>query len=357
MLILFRLFVVAVAAIFIVCGTLVGDGRTTPLLQTLPYSSSFHGPSQPEKEVTRSPRVAVVSYASQNLGPSMVLLRQGLEKLRKRGLIHDIYTFTDKDIPSILPQTCLQYHPSTSRNPKASARYRRGNGYWLWKPFTIAKVLSGLQPNDILIYVDAGSIIQDTPGALNDFRNHLQQARASKYGILPTRFPDTKYQVAPWTKPNVLQYFGVTPTSEIATRGQIVTGLIWIRKTKDSSQIIQAWCDIAETKPSFFFDLTEDEKKQASPHVGFQEHRHDQAIFSLLCDTFPSDSSQLASLNAMDFEFDGPKASYVVFERTYKASPWRTAIQRLHQRFSKQQWATIHQRLRSSAIFSLRDLE
>ena len=35
--------------------------------------------------------------------------------------------------------------------------YRRGYGYWIWKPYIVKEALSTLNENDILLYVDGRS--------------------------------------------------------------------------------------------------------------------------------------------------------------------------------------------------------
>ena len=35
--------------------------------------------------------------------------------------------------------------------------YRRGYGYWIWKPYIVSKMMSRLNDGDILVYTDAGT--------------------------------------------------------------------------------------------------------------------------------------------------------------------------------------------------------
>ena len=42
-------------------------------------------------------------------------------------------------------------------------QYRRGGGYWIWKPWLIQQTLREHAPGDIVVYVDAGSTLRKSP--------------------------------------------------------------------------------------------------------------------------------------------------------------------------------------------------
>ena len=50
-------------------------------------------------------------------------------------------------------------HHEFIRKCEPFINYKRGGGYWLWKPYIIFRELSKISENDILVYCDAGCII------------------------------------------------------------------------------------------------------------------------------------------------------------------------------------------------------
>lgn len=64
------------------------------------------------------------------------------EEAESLKIFDKIILFTDKDLPESITN-----HPLYNME--------RGGGYWLWKPYIILEILSRIEENDILVYVDA----------------------------------------------------------------------------------------------------------------------------------------------------------------------------------------------------------
>ena len=48
----------------------------------------------------------------------------------------------------------------------------RGYGYWIWKPYIINKMLTQINDNDILVYIDSGCHINITSESKNRFNEY-----------------------------------------------------------------------------------------------------------------------------------------------------------------------------------------
>ena len=168
----------------------------------------------------------------------------------------------------------------------------RGYGYWSWKPEIILLTLDEIQDGDGLVYVDAGCHL-----------NHRGRKRLLEYfkilneedsGIVafqackPTKensslkydgrklFDQPNYR---WIKGDLFDYFGVRDNQAVINSEAIGAGIIFIRKCDRAISIIREWRQIVWQR----FDLLDD-TPSVSPNIsGFIEHRHDQAIWTLLC--------------------------------------------------------------------------
>ena len=134
----------------------------------------------------------------------------------------------------------------------------RGAGYWLWKPKIILEHLLRIDENDYLVYTDAGvEIIKDInciPFQGSDiwlFGNMYQHEHWCKYNVHNTIL-DHPYKIGK----------------------QCQASVIIVRNTNFGRSFIHEWllwCQI----PGFI-----DDSPCNTHFIGFQEHRHDQAILT-----------------------------------------------------------------------------
>lgn len=165
----------------------------------------------------------------------------------------------------------------------------RGFGHWCWKPQIILQTLRNMEDGDILQYTDVGCHLN--PQGKARLLEYFEMADKSESGILafqakPPEFPfihdgrplldlsDFK-----WIKGDLLDYFSVRNYSAITNSPSIGAGIVFIKKCPASIKIIQQWLDVFSTN----FSLLDDSPSKSENLPGFIEHRHDQAIFSLLC--------------------------------------------------------------------------
>jgi hypothetical protein len=164
----------------------------------------------------------------------------------------------------------------------AAFSQKRGGGYWTWKPYVVYDMLSKMNENDILVYADAGCILnKEAVGRLREYIDTISPQ--SDKSIFVMRLNSLRERE--WTVNAVFQYFGVDKNSDIYTSDQILATVGIYRKTNESMAFVKAWLDTAVSRPDLFTDqYTEDTKKDRSD---FKETRHDQSIFSILIKSEP----------------------------------------------------------------------
>lgn len=145
----------------------------------------------------------------------------------------------------------------------------RGAGYWLWKPYIINHALTRLKDGDFLIYSDAGTVYIRSVNYL------IQQMISDQQNIMLCVFALPNKD---WCKADCYEYLGVDP---IKTQGlfQLEGTYMLIRKCDEALKFIKEWLEVSQDERV----LTD------SPDVcgkdcakTFIEHRHDQAILTLL---------------------------------------------------------------------------
>jgi hypothetical protein len=168
----------------------------------------------------------------------------------------------------------------------------RGYGYWSWKPEIIYEALKDMRDDDALIYVDAGCHVNKN--GLERLKFYFEMLDKNEVGVLAFQakppledistlnYDGRKLLDQPnrhWIKGDLFDYFKFRGVESITEAQAIGAGVIIIKKCKKSIQIIEEWRSIIKNN----FSLIDDTPSVASNLNGFVEHRHDQAIFTLLC--------------------------------------------------------------------------
>ena len=131
---------------------------------------------------------------------------------------------------------------------------RKGGGYWLWKPYFILKAL---RENDVVVYCDAGSRLQN-----------INQLLQNEYTIFEVDEKEIKY-----TKRDLIKYLNA---ENFINSAPICATAMILRK--QHIPLVEKWLEIASD-----YHLLTDEKSILEEYPEFKEHKHDQSIFSLLC--------------------------------------------------------------------------
>jgi len=147
----------------------------------------------------------------------------------------------------------------------------KGGGFWIWKPYLIKKVLDNLPENDILIYCDAGCMINSR--GKERFRQYMSLLMESDKGCLAFELPHKEFE---FTKQEVLDYFSASP--EIVNSNQLMATVILLKKSDYTTFLVNKWCEVLYDKPLLFTD----DKTRSIQNEQFIDHRHDQSVFSVI---------------------------------------------------------------------------
>lgn len=146
---------------------------------------------------------------------------------------------------------------------------RRGNGYWLWKPYFIKRVMEEIQDGDCLVYADAGMFY------LNDLKKYEKGMRDKERWLV---CQETGYEERKYTKRDAFVYMELD-RAEYTDTIQRAGGAIALIKCDKSMRLIDEWLKYA-CDPRIITDIPNTCGKDN--YDDFIDHRQDQSIFSLL---------------------------------------------------------------------------
>jgi hypothetical protein len=155
----------------------------------------------------------------------------------------------------------------------------RGFGYWIWKPQVILQGLEKCQLGDFLIYVDAGCHLNHH--GVTRLMDYFTIVKSSATGILAfelKRNGTVIQKEESWNKADTLHHFRMEANENITKTAQIEATVIIIQKRESTHLFFQEWLEVMQTHPN----LMDDSESLMPNSADFIEHRHDQAIFSLL---------------------------------------------------------------------------
>jgi len=187
----------------------------------------------------------------------------------------EIIGFTEKDL--------INDKEFWKKNVNRIMTNSRGFGYWVWKPYIINKELEKMKEGDILVYADSGCEINKN--GKKRFLEYIDMLNndVNLYGIISFELQFKEYQ---YTKKIIFDYFEENfnniQIDNIKNTNQRISGIIIIKKTKNSSKIIKNWNDIIQKYILINDVITNEEIPE------FIVNRHDQSIFSILLKIFGS---------------------------------------------------------------------
>jgi len=149
-------------------------------------------------------------------------------------------------------------------------KYRRGGGYWIWKPYFIKKALDQIQNDEVLIYCDAGCTIN--ANGKPRFEEYISKLFTHPSGVIAFQLRFFEYQ---YTKQEIFNYFHAG--QELVNSQHYLSGIILLRKSAQSIIMINSWLQAVYDDPWLFTDVL-----KLSQHKDFVENRHDQSIWSML---------------------------------------------------------------------------
>ena len=153
----------------------------------------------------------------------------------------------------------------------------RGFGYWIWRPYILQHILKQMPREAVLVYLDAGCELNLGQVQATRLDNYAIHAR--DFGSLAMR---TRYEVRHWCKMDTLVAMGFGPDLRAST---LEPGVLFLSATPENLEFINAWIYWSTLNNYHLLD----DSPSLLPNVpDFIEHRHDQAIFTLLNHGNPS---------------------------------------------------------------------
>jgi hypothetical protein len=187
--------------------------------------------------------------------------------------------------------TFWSLHSAFMMDPRNS----RGLGYWLWKPFLIREVLKRLEPDEVVLYSDAGCEIY--PSRQEKLLQFLPLKEAGwDVSCFYGRFEHGKnWTIGNWTKRSVVDHFGLSDRT--LQQPQILAGVIAMRRTPFSLALSDTW--FTKCIHDHYRLLRDDDV--VDQDLGVIDHRHDQAVLSGIVYSLPA--SELAHLKLFGADF------------------------------------------------------
>jgi hypothetical protein len=185
--------------------------------------------------------------------------------------------------------------PEYYEKHKTILSQRRGGGYWLWKPYFILQTLKMMPEDDILLYVDSSGVFRDGIYDLLDI--------AKEHDI--TVFPNF-HSNRSLIKKSVIDKM-VDGDESYLDKMQLDGSTILLRNTAKSRAIIEQWLKYSEDS-----ELLTD-TPSINEYPDFQDHRHDQAILSLMYHKNPEEFNLYA-------DYPARMESYIITRRKNQCS-------------------------------------
>jgi|ERR1700677_3547296 len=146
----------------------------------------------------------------------------------------------------------------------------RGAGYWIWKVRLILDVYETMHPDDILVYADAGSVLIHDPIFL------LGAAQQEESGIL--LFGLCHHKMRSWCKRDAF-ILAEADEAKYHDASQFLASFIVVRPTHFARVLLERWLQLCLDKRALT-DIPNELGKANLPE--FRDHRHDQALLSLV---------------------------------------------------------------------------
>ena len=146
---------------------------------------------------------------------------------------------------------------------------KRGAGYWLWKPFILLETFKLMNEGDVVIYCDADAVVLQSLSPLYDL--------CIKHDSIML-FDNSVHLNKSWIKRDCYILMDAD-TPDFYNAAQAMGGFIVLKKNIKSEKFLTEWLDYA----SDYRISTDSENELGEPNLcEFIEHRHDQAILSIL---------------------------------------------------------------------------
>lgn len=216
-----------------------------------------------------------VSFASPNMAGA---LRRIARQAKEMGCFD---TITALDVDGLDPDFVSTFQDKLQMGV-------RGFGYWAWKAQAVRQVMEQMEEGDCLLYADAGCHLN--PRGRPRLDQYFDMLTPDRPMVVFQHDPNDSVfgNVNPhlqswpnsnWTKGDLIDYFGVRDRQDILEKETYYATTFLMQKGPQSQKFIQDW----QAPVLADWGLIDDSPSKSPNMPGFVEHRHDQSIFSLLC--------------------------------------------------------------------------
>jgi hypothetical protein len=197
-----------------------------------------------------SPDLYFATFAQASWAGPLNRIRREAEAM---GVFKDVFVFTEADLD---PWYLKKHQRFMHEN-------RRGFGFYLWKPQVVVQALERMPLGAVLVYADAGCVLNKE--GIPRLREYAQMVQAHPSGVLGFNIT---YPMEDWTRPDVVAHYKMTP--EERRSPQHAGGIHITHNVPEAKAFMTHWRDECE-----HYHLICD-------HPSFPNHRHDQSIYSIL---------------------------------------------------------------------------
>ena len=180
-------------------------------------------------------------------------------------------TAINKGFDHILMYSTKNLDKKFVKKNKAILSAKRGAGYWAWKPYVILDAMKKANENDVIIYLDSGMILTSKLKTGIDFL--LRDVESFDKDIILFANDHT---MRPHTKRDLLDHLNMN-TDVFKDKIQLDAAFIIFKNSQESRKFVTAWLALCEQEK-----LISDKPSLLEEDPKFVDHRHDQAILSLL---------------------------------------------------------------------------
>lgn len=207
-------------------------------------------------------QIHCISYAAKRFIPRKTTF---IEQAKNFNQFHSIQVYGYEDLDDIF---CQQY--------KNVLNLDRGAGYWIWKPQIVKQHLNKINKDDILFYIDAGCSFNFNQETYSTFLNYIDIINNNSFLRFSVEMPEKD-----WSNHKCITFFSDkynVSYDYLANSEQLIGTVIGFKKDLKTEQFLNECFACLETDP----DLITDQYNEINKQNGFNDHRHDQSILSLL---------------------------------------------------------------------------
>lgn len=225
------------------------------------------------KKIKRKYKIISITYGNKYYKRQLILNKKSALEI---GKVDEHYSYGPEDIDK-----------EFRKKNKIILSKKRGNGYWLWKPYFIYKTFKDkLKEGDYLIYTDAAILYMNSTFKIIKF---LEEQKAEMWMIQLGNYCIEKR----YTKRDAFILLGADSPFYTDTN-QFMAGIQVYKKSKYTEKFLEELLYYSQDKRI----ITDEPNTQGyKNYKEFKDNRHDQTVLSLLIKKYGEANSGKTNLN------------------------------------------------------------